>query len=111
MPPLTRHRITMVIQFVANGNVNTPLGGIRNPTNTPLNALPAQLQWSPIIAPLWNDMQASQDLNRLDNERGQVWYKRADNPDGTRRLIIYFKSFNLRNAQAYRFGSVNFPAG
>lgn len=97
-------------QFIANGNTTTPTGGIRNPTNTPLNALPAQLQWSPIIAPLWNDMQASQDLNRLDNERGQVWYKRADNPDGTRRLIIYFKSFNLRNAQAFRFGSVNFPA-
>ena len=97
-------------QFIANGNTMTPTGGIRNPTNTQLHALPADLQWSPIIAPLWNDMQASQSTKRLDSERGQVWYKRTNNPNGTRRLIIYFKSFNLRNAQAYRHGSVNFPA-
>lgn len=96
-------------QFIANGNSNAATGGIRNPTNTPLNALPGDLAQAPMIAAMWNDMQCSQDPNRPDEERGQVWYKRADNPDGTRRLIVYFKNFNLRNAQTYRFGSVNFP--
>lgn len=88
--------------LLANGNTTTR--GLRNPNNTTMDALPADLQDSPIIAPMWNDLQASQDVNRPDPERGQVWYKLADNPDGTRRLIIYFKSFNLINPQNARPG-------
>ena len=91
-------------KFVANGNATTPLAGIRNPNNAAMDALPGDLSNSPLIAAMWDDLQLSQHQNLDDADKGQVWFKRADNPDGTRRLIIFYKNVSL-------MGTKNTPAG
>lgn len=47
---------------------------------------------APVIAPAYGSLQLSQNPDLPEEARGMVWYKRADNPDGTRRLIIYFQN-------------------
>ncbi len=95
-------------KFVALG-ANTATGGIRNPTNTQLNAVPGDMIYSPIIAALWTNLQLSQNPNLDDADKGQVWFKRADNPDGTRRLIIFYKNVSLMGTKTTRVGPASFP--
>jgi hypothetical protein len=96
-------------KFVANGNSTNAKGGIRNPANTSLTGVPSDMIYSPIIAALWTDMQLSQNPNLDDADKGQVWFKRADNPDGTRRLIISYKNVSLIGSKITRVGTATFP--
>ncbi|MBS1536412.1 MAG: T9SS type A sorting domain-containing protein [Bacteroidetes bacterium] len=96
-------------QYVATGNTATPKGGIRNPANTSLTGVPNDMRFSPIIAALWTDLQLSQHQNLDDADKGQVWFKRADNPDGTRRLVIFYKNVSLMGAKTTRAGTETFP--
>jgi len=93
-------------QFVATGNAPaTATAGIRNPGNTTMAGVPADMTNSPIIAPMWDDLQLSQDPNLDDADKAQVWFKRADNPDGTRRLIIYYKNVAPLGGKNTPFGT------
>lgn len=103
--------------IACGGNPNGVTAGIRNPNNPQLsNALGnpnvennnPDMRFSPIIAPLWDDLQCSQDPMREDKDKGQVWYKVANNPDGTRRCIVYFKNFQPIGTKNFRQGTVNF---
>jgi len=78
--------------LATGNNLSSPTAGIRNTGAATLAGLAGDIQNAPVIAPAYGNLQLSQNPDLPEENRGQVWYKRADNPDGTRRLIIYFQN-------------------
>jgi hypothetical protein len=78
--------------LATGNNPNSPTAGIRNTGTASLASLAGDIQNAPIIAGAYGNLQLSQNPDFPEEQRGQVWYKRADNPDGTRRLIVYFQN-------------------
>jgi hypothetical protein len=79
-------------QFFALGNSTAATGGIRNTGAANMANLPADIRNAPAILPAFGNLQLSQSPDLPEEQRGQVWFKRADNPDGTRRMIIYYQN-------------------
>ncbi len=68
--------------IACGGSPGTATAGIRNPNNPQLSsaigtpsveANNPDMRFSPIIAPMWDDLQCSQDAVRDDRDKGQVW--------------------------------------
>jgi hypothetical protein len=95
---------------VASGN-GTATQGIRNPNNQPLGTtvLTNMNQYTPMLAPLWDDLQLSVwDPNaQTVDDFGQAWYYR--DPSGNK-LVIYFINLTPRGTKITPFGTVTFPA-
>ena len=96
--PISGNPVTDVVaddygyNFAVGNNPGSATAGIRNIGTGSLASLAGDIANAPIIAPAYGNLQLSQNPDFLEETRGQVWYKRADNPDGTRRLIIYFQN-------------------
>jgi hypothetical protein len=79
-------------QFIARGNSAGTTAGIRSTGAGNMGSIPGDIRNAPLICAAFGNLQLSQNPDLLDDNRGQVWFKRADNPDGNRRLIIYYQN-------------------